>query len=102
MILYAQSVRAVECSEAFSSLVIGFEKLEPVQKRHQVKKEAEAFASSCLNLIAKIKSSGILKSIHKDVEANRQQLLKDQEEFEGHTIPDPHVALPGNIFFLIL
>ena len=45
-----------------------------------MKKEAEGFASSCLNLIAKIKASGTLKTIQKDISANAQKKRQDEEE----------------------
>ena len=87
----------MDSAESFSSWVVDYDKLSPVQKLRAVKKEAESFSSSCLNLITKLKTSGVLKKIQKDKAAETLQNRHDKEEFEGHTIPDPHKALPGNI-----
>ena len=97
-ILHAQSVRAIDSAEDFRTWVVGYDGLSEVQKLRAAKKEAEFFSSSCLNLIAKNKTSGVLKTIQKDKAAETQQNRRDLEEFEGHVIPDPHKALPGNIF----
>ena len=100
-ILYAQSVRAVESYECFKSWVPDYSTLTEILQLRAVKKEAESFATSCLNLISKLKNSGVLKSIQKDRVAETQQNRIDREEFEGHTLPDPHKALPGNVRFVI-
>ena len=101
-ILHAQSVRALESPEGFKSWVMNYEAMTPIQQMRAVKKEAEGFALSCNNLIANVKSSGILKTISKDQAAETLQRRKDLEEFEGHTYPDPHKALPGTIYFVDL
>ena len=81
----------------FIPWIVGYQTLTDVQKIQAVKKESESFVSSCVNRAANIKASGVLKSLQKDRVAQNQQNKRDREEFEGHTIPDPHKALPGEI-----
>ena len=97
-ILYEQGARAVKCRGMFIPLVRDYEKLSDVQKIQAIKKESESFVSSCVNQAAQIKNSGVLKTLHKDRAAMNQQNKRDKEEFEGHTIADPHKALPGELF----
>ena len=81
----------------FVPWVVGYDSLTEVQKIQAVKKESESFVSSCVNLAANIKASGVLKTLQKDRAAQNQQNRRDKEDYEGHQIPDPHKALPGEI-----
>lgn len=89
----------MENPDGFYTLIMprDWEEMTPVLRMHAVKQKAEAFSVSCNNLRITLKSGGTLKSIAKDIAAERLQRRRDMEEHEGHLIPDPNKALPGII-----
>ena len=100
-ILAEQMDRAYDKREMFKSWVPNYDQLTPILQLQGLKEKSEGFISSCVNLLAKIKNSGVLKVLQKDRAAIIQQNKRDREEFEGYVLPDPHKALPGISFICL-
>ena len=94
-ILVAQSIKALENKGAFKPLVENYEGKTRVQQLHAEKREAQLFCSECNNLKDKIHSIGVLKKLQMDRAAQMAQNRQNEEEHEGHVVPNALHALPG-------
>ena len=94
--MIAQSVKALENKEAFKPLVEDYDqKKSRVLQLHALKTQANLFVSECVNLKDKVHSIGVLKKLQLDRAAQTAQNRKDEEEQEGHVVPNGLKALPG-------